>query len=164
MNELKIKRKQLGLTQVQAAQLCGVSRRTYQTYEESNLSSVNYNDLLARLSAEGILDGTNYISNVNIIKKECRELFEKQYPEVECAILFGSYARGEARGDSDIDLIIVCPAIGMRFFAIAVDLEEKLHKKIDLHTHEQMCKNPDFLKEILKDGIRVYERKNIIKN
>jgi len=39
MNELRRKRKQLEITQLQAANACGVSLRTYQTYEETN--SVN---------------------------------------------------------------------------------------------------------------------------
>ena len=164
MNELKIKRKQLGLTQVQAAQLCGVSRRTYQTYEESNLSSVNYNDLLSRLSAEGILDGTNYISNVNIIKKVCTKLFREKYPEIESAYLFGSYARGEARGDSDIDILIVCPPLGMKLFGIPVELEEELHKKVDIVTHRQLNDNIDFLEQVLKDGIKIYGRTGVAKN
>ena len=157
MNELKIKRKQLGLTQVQAAQLCGVSRRTYQTYEESNQSNVNYNDLLARLSAEGILDGTNYISNVNIIKKECRELFEKQYPEVECAILFGSYARGEATGKSDIDILLVLnEPMGMKYFGIGAEIKEELNKEVDLLTHKQLMNDEYLLRRVLTDAIKIY--------
>ena len=35
MNALRSLRKEMQLTQVEAAQICGVSRRTYQTYEEN---------------------------------------------------------------------------------------------------------------------------------
>ena len=61
MNQLREKRKELGLTQVQAANACGVSRRTYQSYEESSNFNNTYNDLYDKLKEMGILDGTNYI-------------------------------------------------------------------------------------------------------
>ena len=46
MNELREKRKELGLTQIQAASVCGVSRRTYQTYEETQNLNKTYDELL----------------------------------------------------------------------------------------------------------------------
>ena len=115
MNELKQKRKELGITQIQAANACGVSRRTYQTYEETHNLNDTYIELLNKLDEMGILDGSNYISSVKHIKNVCRELFKEKYPEVECAYLFGSYARGEATGTSDIDILVVCPPMGMKF-------------------------------------------------
>ena len=162
MNELKQRRKELGLTQIQAAQVCGVSRRTYQTYEEQpNINQV-YDELLRKLKETGILDGTNYVLNIKFIKEVCNKVFKEQYPEVETAILFGSYARGEARGNSDVDIIVVCPAMGMRFFGIASALEDLLHKEVDLHSFEQLTKNERFLREIIKDGIRIYERDRLV--
>ena len=156
MNQLRQKRKELGITQIQAANACGVSRRTYQTYEEANIINATYHELIKKLDEMGILDGSNYISNVKYIKHVCRELFKEKYPEIECAYLFGSYARGEATGQSDIDILVVCPPIGMRFYVIAAELEEQLHKQIDLHTHRQLAKKEEFLKRVLKDGIKIY--------
>ena len=41
--------------------------------------------------------------------------------------LFGSYARAEQREDSDIDILVdVEPSIGLRFVALANELEELL--------------------------------------
>lgn len=156
MNILKNKRKKLGLTQIQVAKACGVSRRTYQTYEETNNLNDTYDELIRKLDEMGALDGSNYISNVKYIKHVCRHLFEEKYPEIECAYLFGSYARGEATGKSDIDIMVVCPPMGMKFYGIATELEEQLHKQIDLHTHRQLMKNEKFLEHILKDGIKIY--------
>ena len=65
MNELQKRRKELGLTQIQAANACGVSRRTYQTYEETNNINNTYEGLINRLNDIGILDGSNYICNLN---------------------------------------------------------------------------------------------------
>ena len=156
MNQLKQKRKGLGITQLQAAYACGVSRRTYQTYEETNNTNSTFNELIKKLDEMSILDGSNYISNVKYIKFVCRQLFKEKYPEIECAYLFGSYARGEATGKSDIDILVVCPPMGMKFYGIAAELEERLHKQIDLCTHRQLEKNERFIKQILKDGIKIY--------
>ena len=156
MNELRQKRKELGLTQIQAANACGVSRRTYQTYEETDRVNKAKAFLLEKLTEMGVIDGSNYIVSINSIKAACRQLFKEEYPEVECAYLFGSYARGEATGESDIDIIVVCPAMGMRFFGIAARLEDMLHKQIDLHTHRQLVDSEVFLSEILKEGIKIY--------
>ncbi|MBQ6730620.1 MAG: nucleotidyltransferase domain-containing protein [Bacilli bacterium] len=148
MNLLKQKRKELGLTQIQAANVCGISRRTYQTYEELSDNSQKYNDLVKKLSSASVL-------SLGYIKSVCKDVLS-QFPEVECAYLFGSYARGEATSDSDIDILVVCPAMGMRFFAIAATLEEHLKKEVDIHTHRQMMGNEIFATEILKEGIRIY--------
>ena len=156
MNELRQKRKELGLTQIQAANACGVSRRTYQTYEETNNLNATYDELIKKLDEMGIFDGSNYVSNVKYIKHVCRRIFEENYPEIECAYLFGSYARGEATGRSDIDILVVCPPMGMKFYGIATELEEQLHKQIDLHTHRQLVKNEKFLEQVLKEGIKIY--------
>ena len=156
MNELREKRKQLGLTQIEAARACGVSRRTYQTYEEQQIVNDTFEELRKKLDEMGILDGSNYISNVKCIKRVCKEVFSTRYPEVKAAYLFGSYARGEATGKSDIDILVVIPPIGMKYYGIAVDLEERLHKKIDLHTHRQLLESESFLERVLKDGIKIY--------
>ena len=156
MNELKQKRKELGLTQIQAASVCGVSRRTYQTYEETQNLNKTYDELLNKLNDIDILGGSNYIPGVKFIKQVCNRLFKEQYPEIKCAYLFGSYARNEASGKSDIDILVVCPPIGMRFYKIASELEEQLHKQVDLHSHRQLSNSEKFFEEVLKDGVKIY--------
>ena len=47
MNALQQKRKELGITQIQAANACGVSRRTYQNYEEGNNQNATYEELIS---------------------------------------------------------------------------------------------------------------------
>ena len=156
MNELREKRKELGLTQVQAALSCGVSRRTYLSHEEGKINNSVYDDLYRKLSDLGIFENTNFVISTKYIKKVCYEVLSKDYPEVQSAYLFGSYARGEANGKSDIDLLVVCPPMGMKFYGIASDLEEQLHKHIDLHTHRQLVNNEQFLENVLKDAIKIY--------
>ena len=49
--------------------------------------------------------------------------------------LFGSYARGEQREDSDIDILIdVDPSIGLRFVTLANELEGLLGQRVELVT------------------------------
>ena len=51
------------------------------------------------------------------------------------AYLFGSFSRNEASKDSDIDILVeldYSKHIGMGFSNMIFDLDEKLHKKVDL--------------------------------
>ena len=156
MNILKKKRKELGLTQIQAASACGVSRRTYQMYEETSNKNATYEELIQKLEEMGILDGSNYIPNIKHIKHVCGQLFKENYPEIECAYLFGSYVRGEATGSSDIDILVVCSSNDLKLDKVVSKLEEQLHKKIDLYTHSQLAKNERFIAQILKEGMKIY--------
>ena len=158
MNELREKRKQLGLTQIEAARACGVSRRTYQTYEEQQITNATFQELCKRLEDGGILDGDNFICGLKYIKRICGEVFSTMYPEVKAAYLFGSYARGEATEKSDIDILVVSEPMGMEFYGMVSELEDKLHKQVDLHTHKQLIRNEVFAEEVLKDGIKIYKK------
>ena len=104
----------------------------------------------------GAVEGIEHILSIKKIKSVCRKLFKEKYPEIECAYLFGSYAKGGATGKSDIDILIVCPPMGIRFYGISELLEKELHKKIDLHTHRQLAEDEKLLAEILKDGTKIY--------
>ncbi len=163
MVELLQKRKELGLTQIQAAKICGVSRRTYQSYEERAILNATYDELLRKLEEAGLAESENHVLSLKTIKNTCRQVLPF-YPEVACAYLFGSYARGEATGKSDIDILVVCPPIGMKFFEIGPVLEETLGKTVDIHTHRQLAGNPALLEEILKDGIKIYGRQITVKD
>ena len=159
MNELRKKRNKLNITQLQAANACGVSLRTYQTYEETENLNATFTELIKKLDDMGVLDGSNYITSVRYIKQVCRNLFRSKYPEIQCAYLYGSYARGEATGKSDIDIIVVIDQpMGLKFFGLANELEEQLHKEVDLQTYEQLVNNAPMLKDILVEGIKIYGR------
>ena len=54
---------------------------------------------------------------------------------VKNAYIFGSYARNEANNGSDIDILVeldYSKHIGLGFVQMQLDLEEMLHKKVDL--------------------------------
>nr|WP_300661508.1 nucleotidyltransferase domain-containing protein [uncultured Acetatifactor sp.] len=73
--------------------------------------------------------------------------------------LFGSYARGEAVADSDIDLRIDRGSIrGWALGGLLSDLEDYFQKKVDLLTTGSLQK--DFLDSIKDEEVLLYERKS----
>ena len=77
---------------------------------------------------------------------------------VERIRLFGSYARGEATENSDIDLHIDCGKIGDLFAmgAFYADLQEELQKPLDIVTADGL--DLGFLGRIEPDEVLLYER------
>ena len=63
--------------------------------------------------------------------KEHKEEFKKKY-QVDSIGLFGSYARDEAKEDSDIDLLVEMPSSFDNFFDLKYFLEDAFGKKVDL--------------------------------
>ena len=84
----------------------------------------------------------------------------KQYG-VDRVYLFGSYARGEANEQSDIDLCIDAASIRGMFAmgGLYADLKEALQKQLDIVTVRSLKYNTDesFLNNIQKDRILIYE-------
>jgi len=91
--------------------------------------------------------------------KELKKLIPKiidvlKKNNVKKAGIFGSYARGEERKDSDIDILIESPeGIGFGFAGIELELEDKLKKKVDLITYKYI--SPYLKDTILKEEIRI---------
>lgn len=80
---------------------------------------------------------------------------------VDRVYLFGSYARGEADGTSDIDLCIDAASIRGLFAlgGLYADLEEALQKRLDIVTVKSLKYNTDaaFLQNMQKDRVLIYE-------
>lgn len=61
-----------------------------------------------------------------------RELLSSRYP-IRRLALFGSWARGDAREDSDVDVLVeVDGSIGLRFVDLADEIERSLGRRVDL--------------------------------
>jgi len=78
---------------------------------------------------------------------------------VQKAFVFGSYSRNEASADSDLDLLVeldYSQHIGLGFIKMKLELEEKLHKKVDLVSSNAVSKH--ILPFINKDKKLIYER------
>ena len=75
------------------------------------------------------------------------------------AWLFGSYARGEKRENSDIDILIVLDdsqPVGLKFFGMYEDLNELLGRDIDLVLDRTLA--PYARASVEHDRLLIYER------
>jgi len=82
-----------------------------------------------------------------------------RYKPVLKAFLFGSFAREEALSNSDIDILVELDYsrhIGLEFVTMKLDLEDKLHKKVDLISSNSMSKHISAF--INTDKKLIYER------
>jgi predicted nucleotidyltransferase len=91
---------------------------------------------------------------IDEIRAKCAEVFANYH--VHYCYLFGSYAKGTAREDSDIDLVISLAEFGLQFFALVEDLSRALRKKVDVLDVGQLSKNTELLNEVLAEGIKIY--------
>lgn len=80
----------------------------------------------------------------------------KKY-HAEYAILFGSYARGDATADSDIDVIIGGGEafIPRDIFALGEDLREMLHREADVFEIREVNKDTLFYRSVMQEGVRI---------
>ncbi|MFM2232224.1 MAG: hypothetical protein RJB31_925 [Bacteroidota bacterium] len=96
-----------------------------------------------KLSNEEIKTISDYFRNTPVLK----------------AFLFGSFSREDALDDSDVDILVeldYTKHIGLGFVKMKIDLEDKLHKKIDLVSSDSISKH--LLPFINNDKKLIYER------
>ena len=92
------------------------------------------------------------------LKKKIMPILERN--NVVKAGIFGSFARGEAKKKSDIDILIEVKARKFSLFdliRLEMELEKKLGRKVDLLTYNSI--HPLLKKKILSEEIRIYDRK-----
>ena len=75
----------------------------------------------------------------------------------EYALLFGSYARGEATPDSDIDVVVFGGKDFKRsnIFAFAEDLREALGKNADVFEINEVDEGTPFYDNLMKEGVKI---------
>ncbi|TAE21959.1 MAG: nucleotidyltransferase [Cytophagales bacterium] len=75
------------------------------------------------------------------------------------AYVFGSYARGEADHNSDLDLLVeldYSKPVGLQFVGMKLDLEDRLHRSVDIVSENGL--SPHIRPFIERDKQLVYER------
>ncbi|HEC88190.1 MAG TPA: nucleotidyltransferase domain-containing protein [Thermoplasmata archaeon] len=92
-----------------------------------------------------------------------RRALEKYKDRIDTIILFGSVARGEAREDSDIDILIVTKEEDFRLrhiligiaFDILLETEENISVKALSKNDFEKHKNFSFLRNVISEGVKV---------
>jgi len=153
IKDLRIEKK---MTQLQVAEIVGISLRSYKSYEndEDKIGTLKYNYILDKLKDINPIDEEHGILDLEFIKEKCSSVFLEY--SVHYCVLFGSYAKGKAKETSDVDLLISADIKGLKFYGMVENLRNVLHKKVDVLTLDQLRDNLELTGEILKDGIRIY--------
>ena len=153
LKDLRIEKK---MTQQEVADLVGISLRSYKSYEndEDKKDTIKYDYIVEKLEKVNIIDEEHGVLELEDIIETCAKVFERY--KVYFCYLFGSYAKGYAKEDSDVDLLIDTDARGIDFYGLIEELRVNLHKKVDLLNMDQLKDNLELTKEILKDGVKVY--------
>ena len=111
------------------------------------------------LPAEYQKNEKNMSTQTQTMTQAIAEYFKTQ--PVLKAWLFGSYARGEERPDSDVDIMVVLDRskpVGLKFFGMWGDLEQLLGRQVDLVTEKALM---TFARESAnRDKKLIYERAN----
>lgn len=98
-----------------------------------------------------------------IIKYKKQEVLEKLKPKIikilkkyniKKAGIFGSYAVGKQKKNSDIDILIEpTKHMGFEFFGLQLELQDKLRKKVDLVSYNGL--SPYLKDKILSQEVRI---------
>ena len=84
-----------------------------------------------------------------------RELLRKYHAEY--ALLFGSYARGEATAASDIDVVVVGGAQfrARDIFAFGEELRQRTRKDVDAFELREVNMGTPFYENVMREGVKI---------
>ncbi|MCL2255443.1 MAG: nucleotidyltransferase domain-containing protein [Firmicutes bacterium] len=102
---------------------------------------------------------TKKIYTIEELKEKLTPIFDSA--PVYKAILFGSYARGEANEKSDVDIIIDSRGelLNFNFFGVMGYSEEAVEKYVDMYEISELLEGSPVLASINNnEGVVIYER------
>ncbi len=76
--------------------------------------------------------------------------------KIKKAVLFGSYAKGAAAKNSDVDILVDSGLKGLAFFGLLEDVVNALDKNVDLLDTSQIVPDSIVDKEITENGVLIY--------
>jgi len=77
---------------------------------------------------------------------------------VRKAVLFGSYAKGTATEQSDVDLMVDSGLRGLKFFGLLESVTCALNRPVDLLDTTQIERGSRVEREIHNSGVAIYEQ------
>lgn len=75
---------------------------------------------------------------------------------VKKAVLFGSYVKGMADKNSDVDLLLDSRLRGLKFVGLIEDVRSALNKEVDVFDETHIIPGSKISSEIQKDGIVIF--------
>jgi len=163
---LKTIRENLGLTQSDVSKLAGIPINTIRNWEQESRkpSEWSVNLLIDRILRDVqerniLIDETNGVLSFLSIKKIVSKMAEKH--DIARIILFGSYVKGEATEQSDIDLYMESDLYGLAYFEFVEILRNGLKKKVDVFSNKTIERPSKIAEEIMTTGVLIYERQEL---
>ena len=153
--ELRELRKEKELNQLEAAHIANVSLRTYITYEndKNKVDTNTYKHIYDSLYKYNYVDEEHGLLTIDKITKIVVPILESN--NIHYCYLFGSYAKGNPRENSDVDLLVDTDITGLEFFGIIEKLRVALKKKVDLLPIKYIQPDNPISLDILKYGKRI---------
>ena len=88
------------------------------------------------------------------IREKLMPIFDKY--KIKKAVLFGSYAKGIAKDNSDIDIMVDSDLRGLAFFGLLEDVVNAVGKSVDLLDKSQIINSSRIQREIEDTGVVIY--------
>ena len=107
-------------------------------------------------SKEELHVNTESIYDIAEIKRRLEPVFRSN--GVRSAVLFGSYAKGEAAANSDIDIMVDSGLRGLDFVGLIEYVREALQKNVDVIDIRYVDRDSSIEKEVNNTGIFIYGR------
>lgn len=95
------------------------------------------------------------IYTIDDIKTALHPVFVRH--SVKKAVLFGSYVKGLADQNSDVDLLLDSGLRGLKFVGLIEDVRSALDKEVDVFDETHIIPNSQIFSEISRDGVVIYE-------
>lgn len=155
--KLKELRLSFGITQKEAALCVGIPLRTYIRYESmDDLSNLKYAKIIDILKDKYSITEEKGILTIDYIISAVEDVLKEYNESVSFCYLFGSYAKGYAKENSDVDLCINTSLTGLKFVGLVEKLHQALKKNVDVIRFNTLGNNLELLNEIMKDGRKIY--------
>ena len=160
---LKVVRENLKLTQQEVSNLIGIPINTLRNWEQESRtpSSWALNLLIDRMLREineqnRSVDESTGILSFLTIKKVVSNVAHKY--DIDRIYLFGSYTKGQAKKDSDVDLYMTSNLYGLEYFEFVEELREALNKKVEVLSNKTVNEDSKIEEQLKKTGILIYPR------
>jgi predicted nucleotidyltransferase/DNA-binding XRE family transcriptional regulator len=153
INQIKRLREIFDLTQLELAALLGIPLKSIQNWEQGQRIPSSW--VIDLIYDRALINKQNKVLTYLEIKKAVKEVASKH--DIKRVYLFGSYAKGLANPNSDIDLYIESNIYGLDYFGLSEEFRIALKDhKVDMLSPKTVIKNSPIELEIKQSGILIY--------